>query len=77
VDKDWQGSPFELSIIQGLNLNQPSLPQKETNNGPSSLGFSVEPPPERFVKMNFDGASKGNPDRQGMEESFEPTKETS
>jgi hypothetical protein len=77
-DKDWQVSPFELSIVQGLNLsaNLASLRKKPTMTPPASTS-QWNPPPERFVKMNFDGASKGNPGQAGYGGVFQTNKGTS
>jgi ribonuclease HI len=60
MDKDWQGNPFELSIIQGLNLNDNIASIKK------KLALAPQPrllsgtPPKRFIKINFEGTQKGN-----------------
>jgi hypothetical protein len=74
-DKDWKVSPFELSIVQGLNLraNLASLRKHPTTTPPASTS-QWNPPLERFVKMNFDGASKGNLGQAGYGRVFRNNK---
>jgi ribonuclease HI len=58
--------PSELPILRYW-LQPPSLqtlPSPPVTN-PSSSPSSWSPPPEDFIKLNFDGASKGNPGAAG------------
>jgi ribonuclease HI len=66
-DEDRACSPSELSILKHWTplptLQTPPLPSSSFS--PSCSPSHWSPPPEAFVKLNFDGASKGNPGAAG------------
>ena len=59
--EDLQCSPEEQGILQNwqpiFNKQLGAKPPQTTPTSPTNW----TPPPERFIKVNFDGASKGNP----------------
>jgi ribonuclease HI len=62
---DWQCSPDEQVVLQNW---QPSLGTLLLAKRPASHSTSLNiwtPPPEHYIKVNFDGASKGNPGPAG------------
>jgi ribonuclease HI len=64
-EKDWQCSPEEQLILQRwqpLPIHHTSA-RSSTGQTPSPSTWS--PPPAHFIKVNFDGASKGNPGPAG------------
>jgi hypothetical protein len=68
TQEDLKCNPGECHILQAwqLNLTDDSR-KKDTRN--TKIGRSLStwsPPPPGFVKLNFDGASKGNPGTNGF-----------
>jgi ribonuclease HI len=64
-DADLTGTPSELPIFQHWTP-LPSLQAPPSTCPPPSRSPSFwSPPPEDFIKLNFDGASKGNPGAAG------------
>jgi ribonuclease HI len=65
TEKDWQCSPEEQNILQSWQpiLTNP-IPTRNHTGQPTSPN-TWTPPPEHFIKVNFDGASKGNPGPAG------------
>jgi hypothetical protein len=68
--RSWKGSDKnchddELNILQNwqINLNDLMMAQTPRTHIPSPSSWT--PPPTGFVKVNFDGASKGNPGPAG------------
>jgi hypothetical protein len=65
-DADTACPPSELPILQHwMPLPPPQTPSIPSPPSPSSQPSRWTPPPEDFVKLNFDGASKGNPGDAG------------
>lgn len=66
--EDWKTTPEEGRILTSLNLEQGMVcPQKQKNqsiHNQSPTEFKC--PHEDFIKLNFDGASKGNPGLAGF-----------
>eukprot|EP00253_Pinus_taeda_P017343 PITA_17343 len=67
-DDDWKATPEEQEILNNLNLK----PEMVHFKGPTSQDMRSQSPEEfrypkdQFVKLNFDGASKGNPGDAGF-----------
>ena len=63
LDDDCKGEAREVRILAKLNLNpqmlSPSLWKFKPNV--ENITKNLQPPPIGFLKLNFDGASKGNP----------------
>ena len=66
-DEDWQAKGFEAQMLAYLNL-KPQMLYKNI--------WKYKPPPQKieekwrapqigFIKLNYDGASKGNPGQEG------------
>ena len=58
--QDWKFSPWELHILQYIELCPPSFPSINQNTSSGSSSPISLSPPNDFLKLNFDGASKGN-----------------
>jgi len=69
---DWEVTKEEEWIMRRLNLNQgmiaPQLWKERKIRYNDNMNFSW--PTSRFIKLNFDGASKGNPGPAGMGDLF-------
>jgi ribonuclease HI len=64
--EDLQCSPEEQGILQNWQpIFNKQLGAKPPQTAPTSP-TNWTPPPERFIKVNFDGASKGNPGSAGF-----------
>jgi hypothetical protein len=64
--EDLKCNPGEIHILQTWQLN---LTGERQNNGVTRTNGSPctwSPPPTGFIKLNFDGASKGNPGPTGF-----------
>ena len=66
-DTDLTNTPSELSILRHWTP-LPSLQDLPSSplTPPSSSSYFWSPLPEDFIKLNFDGASKGNPGAAGF-----------
>ena len=64
----WQADGVEVQILKTLNLNSQMLsPNLYKFRVPmQTLHQSWQPPHLGFIKINFDGASKGNPGQAGI-----------
>ena len=65
---DWQMAPQEERILQGLHL-APSMVSSASWKAIPGIGDTIrifKPPLEEFIKLSFDGASKGNPGQAGV-----------
>lgn len=66
--EDWKMTPEEENIMNNLNLEQgmvaPQMRKPPDTGSISPIHFSR--PSEGFIKLNFDGASKGNPGPAGL-----------
>lgn len=66
--KDWKTNPVEEKILFNLNLSFEMVYQKQEKEtevkDPSPDKFRY--PEEIFIKLNLDGASKGNPGNSGF-----------
>jgi len=65
---DWKVDQTEASILKMLNLNYEMAQYKKINRQSmrtqNSDKFTY--PRENFIKLSFDGASKGNPGNAGF-----------
>jgi ribonuclease HI len=61
-----QGKPEERSILDGWNLPSIIQTQGKTIHRQVISPISWSPPPPGFLKLNFDGASRGNPGPAGL-----------
>jgi hypothetical protein len=59
--EDMQCKPEEKFILDGWSLQLHTQPQGKTNFGRVNSPTIWTPPPPEFLKLNFDGASRGNP----------------
>jgi exonuclease III len=66
LQDDMQGKPEEKSILDGWNLPTIIQAQGKTIHRQASSPTSWSPPPPGFLKLNFDGASRGNPGPAGL-----------
>jgi hypothetical protein len=72
---DWTGPEQEASILKTFDLQLSNAFQKPTRKSPSStIPDRWEPPPVGFIKLNFDGASKGNLGSVGLGGAFQNDK---
>eukprot|EP00253_Pinus_taeda_P033781 PITA_33781 len=68
VGEDWKANPMEEEILNKLNLKYEMVFHKQNpnhemrSNSPDKFCY----PKENFIKLNFDGASKGNPSEAGF-----------
>eukprot|EP00253_Pinus_taeda_P033811 PITA_33811 len=68
ADDDWKANPEEQEILNKLNLKpemvhfKGSTSQDMRSQSPEEFSY----PSDHFVKLNFDGASKGNPGDAGF-----------
>eukprot|EP00253_Pinus_taeda_P022541 PITA_22541 len=68
VGEDWKANPVEEEILNRLNLKFEMVFHKQNPNhemrskSPDKFCY----PKENFIKLNFDGASKGNPGEAGF-----------
>eukprot|EP00253_Pinus_taeda_P023228 PITA_23228 len=68
VGEDWKANPMEEEILNRLNLKFEMVFHKQNPNhemrskSPDKFCY----PKENFIKLNFDGASKGNPGKAGF-----------
>lgn len=66
--KDWEMTPEEDQILRRLNMHQgmvaPQMWKEPMTGYIGTKNFSR--PMARFIKLNFDGASKGNPGPAGI-----------
>jgi hypothetical protein len=62
TEQDWNSSPLEAIILDFLGLLQ-NLQLTSSKTSPPHLSSPLiwSPPPAGFIKLNFNGASKGNP----------------
>jgi hypothetical protein len=62
-EEDWLATSNEREILVNWNICQGKLPppQLPAHNLRKQTRVIWEPPPQGFLKLNFDGASKGNP----------------
>jgi hypothetical protein len=65
TDEDQKCRPEEHSILQNWQPITSNLPKQKVNPSPPDSPSSWTPPPAHFIKVNFDGASKGNPGPAG------------
>lgn len=68
-DEDWKMSKAESAILKKLNLEPGMIFQQGTKQRHPSANQSrtkFRKPPDGFVKLNFDGAAKGNPGPAGF-----------
>jgi ribonuclease HI len=61
TEADQQGSPGELSILQHWQATTSIQHTQIRHRGLPTSPTIWSPPPEHFIKVNFDGASRGNP----------------
>ena len=65
---DWKMAPQEEIILQGLHL-VPSMVSLASWKAIPDIGDTIrifKPPLEGFIKLSFDGASKGNSGQAGV-----------
>eukprot|EP00253_Pinus_taeda_P028254 PITA_28254 len=69
AEEDWKTSEAEIEILNKLNVEQGMIYHQKTkqNQSISNQSHAVyRKPPEGFIKLNFDGAAKGNPGPAGF-----------
>jgi ribonuclease HI len=65
TEEDQKCRPEEYSILQNWQPVTSNLTKQNVNLRPPDSPSSWSPPPAHFIKVNFDGASKGNPGPAG------------
>ena len=67
TDEDWQTQGFESQILEYLNLKLQMLHLGLWKYRPPNQSLEEHwlPPQPGFIKINYDGASKGNPGQAG------------
>lgn len=69
-ERDFQGPQSEQSILDWWHLAKPANPiSNKPNLSPEDLDC-WSAPPLNFTKLNYDGASKGNPGPAGIRGAF-------
>jgi hypothetical protein len=64
TDEDWKTNQYESIILRELAISTTYALVGMTQVAPKvSTPSEWSPPPQGFIKLNFDGASKGNPGR--------------
>jgi hypothetical protein len=66
LQEDTQCKPEEKIILEGWNLPLNMQTQGKTKNRQAISPTAWSPPPPGFLKINFDGASRGNPGPAGF-----------
>jgi len=76
-EEDWRMNQEEGGIISNLNMEFSMIyPRKKNRIGPQIQSPNqFRYPGEHFIKLNFDGASKGNPGPAGLGGIFRDSKE--
>lgn len=69
AEEDWNTSEAETEILKKLHLDRGMI-QQITKKKPQSIAIQshtvYRKPPKGFMKLNFDGATKGNPGPTGF-----------
>jgi ribonuclease HI len=65
TEKDWQCNPEEQIILHNWQLDLTNHLSARSPTVPLVSPTTWTPPPAHFIKVNFDGASKGNPGPAG------------
>lgn len=67
-EEDWKANQVEEGILNKLNLRFEMIHHKENprQDMKTQIPDKFSYPRENFIKLNFDGASKGNPDEAGF-----------
>jgi ribonuclease HI len=65
IEEDQQCNPEEHSILQNWQPITSNQLKQKSNMGQPTSPTNWTPPPAHFIKVNFDGASKGNPGLEG------------
>eukprot|EP00253_Pinus_taeda_P021717 PITA_21717 len=69
AEEDWKTSEAEIEILKKLNVEQGMIYHQKTKQNQSIANQShavYRKPPKGFIKLNFDGAAKGNPGPAGF-----------
>lgn len=69
ADEDWKTTEAEIEILKKLNVEQGLIyhqKSKQNHQTANQSGAVYRKPPEVFIKLNFDGAAKGNPGPAGF-----------
>lgn len=69
AEEDWNTSEEETEILKRLNLDQGMIYHQKAKQHQPIAGQShsiYQKSPEGFIKLNFDGAAKGNPGPAGF-----------
>eukprot|EP00253_Pinus_taeda_P001855 PITA_01855 len=69
ADEDWKTAEAETEILKKLNVDQGMIYQqvsKQNRQLASQIRTAFRKPPEGFIKLNCDGAAKGNPGPAGF-----------